>query len=362
MSGPMDFLKTTLKKYFSNMLLKTILSPSVLQGIPEDELAQKLFCNSQIQLLQDLTDNCVVIVDSNQSIKKEIIAAIEKWPVKFRKPAKEILKLLANRNRFVTLTVQYSLCSNCNNPTCQKCIGMALNCFPNAIFITEDCCLCIKNQSLPIRPIDASEYGISPFFKQRRQFNSITLSNGEWEQEKFEDKVLTPLFGDAKHIKIYDRMIGRATGQSAVMPEHYQSTLEWLLDVFLQKSSSQRERVFEVYSGIDVRYLNPKEVSDTQALLRKFETNMQRKYNFPFKITLKQEDGRDQEMPHGRYLITDQIGILIERGFDLLWTDQQMKDAKLIPNVDSRLIRDVTISRISESSKIEKAVRKLPDL
>ena len=27
-----------------------------------------------------------------QSIKKEIMAAIEKWPVKFRRPAKEILK------------------------------------------------------------------------------------------------------------------------------------------------------------------------------------------------------------------------------------------------------------------------------
>jgi hypothetical protein len=360
MSGQTDFLKTTLKKYFPNMLLRTILSPSVLEGIPEDELAQKLFCNSQIQLLQDLTDNCVVLIDSDQSIKKEIMAAIDKWPVKFRRTAKEILKLLANRNRFVTPTVQYSLCSSCNKPNCQKCIGMALNCFPNAIFITEDCCICVRNQSLPIRPIDAGEYGISNFFQQRRQFNSITLNNGEWEQEKFEDQILAPLFKDAKHIKIYDRMIGRATGQSAFIPEHYQSTLDWLLDIFLRESSPKQTKIFEVYSGIDVRYLSPKEVSDTQALMRQFEANMQRKYNFPFKITLKQEDGRDQEMPHGRYLITDQIAILIERGVDLLWTNKQMKDAGLIPDVDDRPIRDVTISRILEPNKIEKAVRKLP--
>ena len=302
------------------MLLRTILLPSVLESIPEDELAQKLFCNSQIQLLRDLTDNCVILIDKNPDIKKEIYSAIDKWPVKFRRPAKEILKLLNSDNRFVNPTVEYSRCENCNNPRCQTCIGMALKCFPNAIFITEDCCQCVKNQSLPIRPIDASEYGISPFKETRRQFTSITLSNGEWEQEKFEEKILIPLFRDAKHIKIYDRMIGRAT--TTFIPEHYQNTLEWLLSVFLQESSSKPTRIFEVYSGIDIRNLSVKEVSDTQALLRQFEARMQKKYSFTFTLTLKEEDGRDQEMPHGRYLITDQIGILIERGFDLLWTNQ----------------------------------------
>ncbi|MEH2162106.1 MAG: hypothetical protein V7K38_13945 [Nostoc sp.] len=61
-------------------------------------------------------------------------------------------------------------------------------------------------------------------------------------------------------------------------------------------------------------------------------------------------------------MITDQIGVLIERGFDLLWTNQQMRDNGLNPSNDDRPIRDVTISRISEPNKIETAVRRLPDL
>jgi hypothetical protein len=38
-----------------------------------------------------------------------------------------------------------------------------------------------------------------------------------------------------------------------------------------------------------------------------------------------------------------------------------MKDAKLNPTIDDRPIRDVTISRVLEPNKVEKAVRKLPD-
>ena len=97
-------------------------------------------------------------------------------------------------------------------------------------------------------------------------------------------------------------------------------------------------------------------------MLSQFEADMKRRYSFDFTLKIKEESGRDQEMPHARYLITDQIGILIERGFDLLWTDQQMRDNGLNPSNDDRPIRDVTISRISEPNKIEAAVRKLPDL
>ncbi|MEH2412436.1 hypothetical protein [Nostoc sp.] len=356
----MDFLKTILEKYFLNMLFRTVVSPTIFNGMPEDVLAQKSFCNTNIQLLYDLTENCVILLDTDKSISNAIIDAIEKWPVKFRKPAKELIKELRNKNRLVVAPKEYTVCSQCNIDYCQQCIGIALSCSPNAIFTTEDCCQCVKNQTLPIRPIDTAEYSISRFFQHRRQISPLTLNNKEWNQEQFEDKILIPLFRDAKHIKIYDRMIGRATKD--FIPEHYKNTLEWVFDIFLQESSSRTERIFEVYSGLDTRYLSHQEIIDIKNLLCQFEADMQRRYSFPFTLKLKEESGRGQEMPHARYLITDQIGVLIERGFDLLWTNQQMRDNGLNPSNDDRPIRDVTISRISEPNKIETAVRRLPDL
>ncbi|MEH2157269.1 MAG: hypothetical protein V7K66_23960 [Nostoc sp.] len=360
MSGQTDFLKTILKKYFLDMLFRTIVSPSVFNGLPKDVSAQKSFCSTNIQLLYDLTENCVVLLDSDKYISNAIIEAIEKWPVKFRKPAKELIKELRIKNRLVISPKEYTLCSQCNIDYCKQCIGIALTCSPNAIFTTEDCCQCVKNQSLPIRPIDTAEYSISRFFQYRRQISPLTLNDREWNQEKFEEQILIPLFRDAKHIKIYDRMIGRATKN--FIPEHYKTTLEWVFDIFLQESSSRTGRVFEVYSGLDTRYLSHQEIIDIKNLLRQFEADMKRRYSFDFTLKLKEESGRGQEMPHARYLITDQIGVLIERGFDLLWTDQQMRDNRLNPSSDDRPIRDVTISRILEPNKIESAVRRLPDL
>lgn len=362
------------------MLLRTILLPSVLESIPEDELAQKLFCNSQIQLLRDLTENCVVFVDSNHAIKNEIMASISKWPIKFRPRAQELFKKLSQKNRFVTPSIAYTRHEQCNFETCKDCIGMALSCFPNAILVNDKCFTCVKNHNLNIRPIDVSEYVMSSFFQQRYKLTTITLNNGEWDQEKFEDTILRPLFRDSKHIKIYDRMIGRSTGEKvakeeAVIPENYEKTLEWIVQIFLEESSHKKGRVFEIYSGIDVRFLQLNEINDTCELLHQFETYIKEKYNFPnFKLTLKAEnrhnkestqeetDSKYKEMPHARYLITDQIGILIERGCHLLWNDKQMVKAKLDPNVSTRLINDVTISRIFEPHKIETAVKKLSDL
>ncbi|MBE9105114.1 hypothetical protein IQ229_09235, partial [Nostoc cf. edaphicum LEGE 07299] len=166
------------------------------------------------------------------------------------------------------------------------------------------------------------------------------------------------------------RMIGRSikykngeTTSIQGIPEHYCETLKWFLEIYLQHSSPKATRIFEVYSGFDIRYLDENKISQAQRVFRQFEADMQTNFSFPsFKLTIKEEIGREQEMPHGRYLITDQIGVLIERGFDLLWTDRQMVDNSLNISTSDRPIRDVTITRISEPNKIETAVSRLPDL
>jgi len=353
------------------MLLRVVILPYIF--IPKSGNNPWYF-NTIINLLQDILKNCILLVDKDNCIITALKEAVEKWPIKFRDKAQRLLVQLNKENRIVAVDSSPILSFQCMSDPCKHCIGITKTYLPRILLAIDDCYKCAKEQLSSVNTVPilhVANYAASNFADACEQNScSITIDNGEWTQEKFEEKVLIPIFKDAKHIKIYDRMIGRSirytTGETTSIngiPEHYCETLKWLLDIYLQHSSSKATRIFEVYSGFDIRSLDENKISEAQRVLRQFEADMQTEFSFPsFKLTIKEEEGRKQEMPHGRYLITDQIGVLIERGFDLLWTDQQMRDNALNPSKHDRPIRDVTISRISEPNKIETAVRKLPDL
>ncbi|MCW5313550.1 hypothetical protein GTQ43_06905 [Nostoc sp. KVJ3] len=350
------------------MLLRVVIIPSIF--IPRNDKNPWYF-NTIISLLQDLLKTCVVLVDKDDCIKKSLGAAINNWPEKFRKKAQSLLVQLDKANRIIAVDSKDILALACINHPCQHCIGIAKTYLPRIVLAIDDCYKCAREQlsSVKIVPIvHVANYTVSNFADTCQQNScGITLANGDWTQEQFEENILIPLFRDAKHIKIYDRMIGRSIRDKleikAFIPEHYNATLTWFLEVYLKCSSHKSTGIFEVYSGFDTGYLNEAKISEAQRVLRQFEKDMQTKFSFPsFKLTIKEEVRREQEMTHGRYLITDQIAILIERGFDLLWDDEQMINAKYNLIKDSRRIRDVGISYCQDSSIIANAVKQLPDL
>lgn len=160
-------------------------------------------------------------------------------------------------------------------------------------------------------------------------------------------------------------MIGRATynDKSNLMPDHYEITLEWIFQLFVQLTQHRKGRVFEVYTGIlDTRHSDSYAIAQAKKNLQTFASSMNRKYNFPFTIIIKKETGLEKEIPHDRYLITDQIDIQIGRGYDFLFTDQQMKLARLDPNKHPRPVKDLTISLINAPNKIVSFVKSLPNL
>lgn len=67
-------------------------------------------------------------------------------------------------------------------------------------------------------------------------------------------------------------------------------------------------------------------------------------------------------MLHRRFLITEQTGVLVERGFELLWDDSEMIKRGFTPNVDPRPLWDVTVAYCRDEDKIETAMRKLPNV
>jgi hypothetical protein len=355
MSGLVDFLKKTSTRFSSKMLVRTILLPSVLRANSENQTADY---GMVIRLLQDIEKNGVLLVDDTNCIKASLLQDIPKWPVKFRKKAEVLLKSLKKKNRFVEVSLKDEVTATCKNKPCQQCIRIAKIYTPPAMLASQDCIECAKAQLesvSSVKVVDVAEYCVSDFFESHLNLSDRTLSKGEWKQDKFEQEILIPLFRDAKHIKIYDRWIARSVSNfpnPGQISDNYKLTIEWILDVFLQKSRWGVGGVFEVYSGLDTRKKSNAEVHTLVTELRKFESHIQ--HSFPkFKLMLKQETKTDQ-MPHERYLITNQVAVSIDRGFDLLL------DKRKIPY--PRRVWDVTIAYCSEPDKIQQTVRSMPDL
>ncbi len=344
-SGLTGSLKKTSTRFFSKMLVRTVFLPSVLTSITED---QPSLYRLAIILLGTLEKNGLILVDDNECIQTSLTQGIDEWPQNFRKEAKVLLKRLSEKNRFVKVSLRDESQPTCAKKPCFHCIKIALDCCPTAVIASQECNPCAKQQLAlvsTVKVVDVVEDSISDFFPGDR-----ILDKGEWTQQEFEQEILIPLLRDAKDVKIYDRYIGRSilTKNAA----KYQLTLEWIIDVFLRERGSKLKGVFEVYGDVDKFSVPNSKIPIAVSKFRNLETDLQKKHP-NFRLIIKKET-QGSQMPHDRFLITNQVAISIDRGFDLLLG----KATSVYP----QRIRDVHIAYCSEPGKIEQAVRGLPDL
>jgi hypothetical protein len=227
----------------------------------------------------------------------------------------------------------------------------------------EKCTVCANTIALAPRCIEALEYFISEFSRHRRDKLAYVLGNGQWNQFDFERDVLRPVFATAKHVKIYDRYIGRSLvnskGGIVRFSDNYKRTLEWMIQVFRDVGGASRGGVFEIYCGIGGRRISSSKRARIRTEMQNFEAAAQAGTGIPVQIFLKQES-LNAQCPHGRYLATDQATVLIERGFDLLWDDNTMQAAGLNPAADPRPIRDVAVVLCNNFNAVDAQTRSLP--
>jgi hypothetical protein len=329
------------------MLVRIILLPSTLTSIPEDRAT---YYSLAIKLLQELKKTGVILVDNEDCIKTTLAQKVRQWPVKFRKPAQVLLEELDKKNRIVQVSLNSEIQSACRNEPCQQCIRIAKSYLPLAVLARQECNQCAKGQlaEVPtVKVVDVDEYTIDHDFCAHLELRDRLLDKGEWTQQEFEKEILIPLLRDAKDVKIYDRYIGRSILHKKIAAK-YQFTLKWIIDVFLRERGSKLKGVFEVYGGLERLSIPKPKIPNAVAALRKLETDL-RLVHPGFKLIIKDET-KSSEMPHDRFLITNQVAISIGRGFNLLFGSSP------------RLVKDVTIAYCSEPGKIEQAVRTLPNL
>ena len=229
----------------------------------------------------------------------------------------------------------------------------------------EKCAICPNIVALAPRAIVALEYFISDFSRRRRDRLSYVLGDGKWNKTDFEREILKPIFDTAKHIKIFDRWIGKSAFNkhrgTVQFNRNYKRTLEWIIQVFKNVGGAGRGGIFEIYCGIEGGSLNARQSGQLKSEMQKFEAAIRAATAIPVQIILKNESNTSK-CPHGRYLVTDQVSVLIDRGFDLLWDDAKMQSCGLNPAIEPRRIRDVAVVLCSDCNQIDAQTRALPPL
>ncbi len=336
------------------MIVRTVHLPHLFRDVPADPRAAELYCSLVLGLLRDMQTNCVLLLDPNGIMFKEMGLALADWPIKYRRKAQETLRKLENRNRIVAATDAYLPDTTCRYPGCQHALGIAACSRPAAVFGPLSCgCRRVCGVS-GVSVLALGEYAVSPFVGRRRQAEFLELGDREWTRQQFEARVWEPLFRSAKHVKLFDRMLGhtftgrlRGTGggRPVALDDNYTRTLQWIFSQFLAHAPRRPNSVFEVTCGLEANRLTPAEQAAAAAALRRFASDLSAHHGFQLTMIVKQEHAA--ALRHARFLFTDQVQLQIDRGFDLLRSDHR--------------VRDVMIAHVQDPGKIEAEVRKLPD-
>jgi hypothetical protein len=359
------------------MLLRTVLLPSVLSSIPANPDAAELFFPLVIRLLQDLSENCTIVVDDRNTSGgipigvADLYTAIEKWPEKFRIPASKAIQALQKAKRVVVIGAAPEPREECVLPECRHIIGLTMrtlakdSCVVIAGGGCTACCLGVLPQE---RVVSITDYPASEFLLRRKEAMTVLLGDGDWTHDRFEEKILTPVLRDSQLIKLYDRMIAakmlpreaaRAGPVSCSIPANYSLTIQWILATFARCSSAADKKA-EIYTTVDTSYMDKNHLAAVTKGAESFVAEMMNKTGVRPTLFLKSETPR-MRMPYGRYLITDRVGILVERGFDLLWDDAAMIKIGRDPSKHPRPVRDVMLSNCPYSERIETSTAKLRD-
>ncbi len=154
--------------------------------------------------------------------------------------------------------------------------------------------------------------------------------------------ILTPLVRYARSVVVFDRQIGRSiqdyVGRLRVK-EGFDRTIRLIAEVYTSRSRVQ-DRSIQIVTGLRL----DREVDEQLIALIAWERELRRDYpTVQPRLDVRGELPRAQ-LEHDRYLITNQVTASVSRGFDLLYTNSQMRDQGLDPTRDARPIHQATVS------------------
>ncbi len=330
--------------------------------------ATELRCSAALVLLDDLAALGLAVVSNQDGRRRVFVDQLDAWPESHRKAGQAVLAQLGKRNRIWPSETNvpdprcaygacgYELALLAAGGSLEACVGSSQS---------AACDAPVAASKLPMGFFAVEKYAASALRKYLCR-RAIATRDGSWTEVDLRGRVTTPLFRTATHAKLLDRHFGRAIQRSEI--GGYFRAVHWFASEFARFSRPGVGRTFEVYTGIDTRPLGltgdwsrESIISVAVPRLRTFERELQREFGLGFRLLLKEET-HEAEMRHARYLVTDQMSILVERGMDLFWSNGKMQARGLNPLVDPRPLRDVEFVVTDEGLQAEVEARRLPDL
>ncbi len=335
------------------MLLRAVHLPRLYSDLPPDPGVASRHCAQVLGILQDVERNCVLLVDDGNVMTGEISRAIHHWPPKYRGRAKEMLEKLRKSQRFVRLKDGGEVQVTCSSGDCGHTIAVCRREIPEILLGPTVCEGCATLATCEVAFTGIDDYPMSSFSRLRRNSESLTLADSQWDKSEFERNVWDPLFRYAKHVKLFDRYAGRhlqheGGGYHLSVKANYARSIEWIFGRFAALSAGRTARSFQITCGLESDRLSDAEMLGAAEVLRRFARDLSEKHGMEMSIHVKVES-HGSEMPHARWIKTDQeVVLVVERGFDLLKADGT--------------VRDVIVSLIPNPGGLEKRASDLPDV
>jgi hypothetical protein len=272
------------------------------------------------------TRNATLLLDGGAAgtsvVWQAISRLVEDWPHDDKKRAKTLFESIGSRAvRVPTIATQGSACA--------AALDVAVQERPDAVVgPRESTCGVLRCTRAPAF-VSISAY--APVADRIHRASEVTLAYGQSDANTFENKVLVPVFRYARHVKIFDRQIGRSA-RAAVLGSAksfagFERSLDWLVECFGGISTRTNGATFEIHTEVP-----PGDASPAREAARRLLATEERwaeAGGVRARFIIKASGPGGVEMNHDRFLFTDQIRLQFGRGFDLLTPSHRVRDVTI---------------------------------
>lgn len=284
------------------MIYALVHSPDIYS--PEEFYKNSLYPSVLLSTLKSWMRNCVILVDNQNRLTGRILSHLNGMPPQDKKNIKVCLEKLMKNNRIIGRNIDTVLGEGTDNDF-KVCREIVINHHPDAFIVAAKNVEALNDQADPCegKTVVLSEYPSSSLFDDIGRYDFTIGTEHDYT-------IIEGALRYARHIKIFDRNIGRYWG------EDYRQSLEYFFDLYRDVGEYSKEGRIEIVTGMvenkdEDRRKNQEKY---ESLFVDFREKVEQEYPFEIRFTIKRESS-SKNLPHPRYLRTDQFLIQLDAGF-----------------------------------------------
>ncbi len=303
------------------------------------------YLNTLVSILNSINQNGIIIVDNDNRFRDIIKQYILHWPKDDKgKKVKLMLKELINKQKIVECpTSELATKLPCQKDTCSLIYEIRGN--GNVNTIVPNWCKDINNSF-----IKTDDF---MFSNLHRRLHVTSRLYDKGDEKKFEDEVLIPIVKYSKIVKIIDRYFGDSMKTedniNFGIKEAYKKGFEYILRLIKNYNVNEMELQVELYTSFKYNIINQSDrigMRNRVCTLQEYIKELNVNYNIDINIKVMESF---YELPHERYIFTNQSAVQIGRGLDFFDNYNNLRDMNITwINKQNKMSIDVKVNGASE--------------